>query len=308
MRSGQCEWDEQVLRTCMYLHDVEAMLRIRLSERIEPDFVAWFYEKSGLFTVKSAYHLAVKLEHDTGRSRRDEGSSACADGRRSLHKEIWKTNVPQKVRIFAWRLSQEGLATQENRKRRTLVENARCTICGWEDESGYHATIRCTKAWALRLELRKHWMLPEEAKFTHTGPDWLQILLTQQKADMKAKILLMLWRARHLRNDTVHGPGTGSTMGSTHFLVNYWETLANAQSSHQVQVTAKGKEVLSNKDYTEERGIGHVGVASMERPIWKPPAEGWATVNTDVSYCEQTGSGGTGIVIRDHGGRVLLTA
>jgi hypothetical protein len=87
--------------------------------------------------------------------------------------------VLQKVRIFAWRLSHEGLATQENRKRRTLVENARCSICGREEESGYHATIRCTKAWALHLDMRKYWAIPAEVKFTYTGPDWLQILLGQ---------------------------------------------------------------------------------------------------------------------------------
>jgi hypothetical protein len=146
MRPNHREWDEEVLRTCMHQHDIEAVLRIRLSERTEHDFVAWYYEKSGLFTVKRAYQLAVKSDPQKGRPGMDEGSSSHADGGRSLYMEIWSANIPQKVRIFAWRLSQEGLVTQENRKRRTFVKNATCAICGQEDESGYHATIRCTKA------------------------------------------------------------------------------------------------------------------------------------------------------------------
>jgi hypothetical protein len=119
----------------------------------------------------------------------------------------------------------EGLATQENRKRRTLVRNATCAICGQEDESGYHARVRCTKARVLRLELGKHWSIPLEAKFVYTGPDWLLILLSQHNADVKAKILLMLWRAWHLRNDMVHGQGSGSIVGSALFLGNFAKCL-----------------------------------------------------------------------------------
>jgi hypothetical protein len=32
--------------------------------------------------------------------------------------DIWKAKVPEKVHIFAWRLVQEGLATQVNRRAR----------------------------------------------------------------------------------------------------------------------------------------------------------------------------------------------
>jgi hypothetical protein len=81
------------------------------------------------------------------------------------------------------------------------------------------------------MELRKHWVLPEESKFRYTGPDWLLILLSQLNVGLKAKILLMLWRAWYLRNEVVHGQGTGSITGAVHFLVNYWEALLNAHPS-----------------------------------------------------------------------------
>jgi hypothetical protein len=244
MKPNQRQWDEQVLRSCLYPHDVEAVLRIRLSDRLQQDYTAWFYEKSGLFTVRSAYHLAVMNKLGADRPRKDEGSSTSADGRRNLYNEIWSAHVPQKVRIFAWRLAQDGLATQENRRRRTLVQSATCTICGREDESGYHATLWCTKARALRLELRKHWALPEEARLSSTGPDWLLILLNQLKEGPKARFLLVLWCAWHLRNDMVHGQGTGSILGSVQFLVNYWDTWRNAHSCNPVPASTKGKEKM----------------------------------------------------------------
>jgi hypothetical protein len=38
------------------------------------------------------------------------------DGARPLYNEIWSAKVPPKVRIFAWKLSHEGLATDSNWK------------------------------------------------------------------------------------------------------------------------------------------------------------------------------------------------
>jgi hypothetical protein len=72
-----------------------------------------------------------------------------------------------------------------------------------EDETGYHATVTCTKAVALSHEMRQHWTLPEEARFKYTGPDWLLHLLRL----VKARTLLLLWRVWHHRNDMVHGKG-----------------------------------------------------------------------------------------------------
>jgi hypothetical protein len=66
------EWDEGMLRSCLYPHDVEAVLKIRPMQWREEDLIAWFYEKSGIFTVKSAYWLALNSDH----IRRHEGGSS----------------------------------------------------------------------------------------------------------------------------------------------------------------------------------------------------------------------------------------
>jgi hypothetical protein len=122
----------------MYAHDADEVLKVGLSDRGEDDCLEWHYERSGLFSVRSAYKLALEVEQE---GRRQVGSSSVLDGSRSLYKELWATKVPPKVCIFAWKLSQEGLATQCNRKKRTLTTEATCQICGREEESGYHAVI-----------------------------------------------------------------------------------------------------------------------------------------------------------------------
>jgi hypothetical protein len=57
MRQGHGEWDIQLIQSCLYPHDAEEVQKIRLSERISEDHIVWHYERSGIFTVKSAYRL-----------------------------------------------------------------------------------------------------------------------------------------------------------------------------------------------------------------------------------------------------------
>jgi hypothetical protein len=60
-----------------------------------------------MLSVRSAYRIAVQHDQEfTDQS----GSSAMSDGTRPLL-SIWSAQVPTKIRIFAWRLSREGLAT-----------------------------------------------------------------------------------------------------------------------------------------------------------------------------------------------------
>jgi hypothetical protein len=170
MIPGRREWDEQLLRTILYPHDVHVVLKVRLLERVTEDFVSWYYEKSGIFSVRSAYHLAVQLDRA---NQNMAGCSSRPEGNKPIYNDIWKATVPPKVRVFAWRLSQDSLATQTNRKTKTLEKDAICQLCGMEEESSYHAVVRCMKAVALQHEICKHWSLPGELQFRYSGPDWL---------------------------------------------------------------------------------------------------------------------------------------
>ena len=58
MRDGEKQWDEHRVQHLLHTEDVVAVLRIRIPQREMEDFPAWHLEKSGLFSVKSAYKLA----------------------------------------------------------------------------------------------------------------------------------------------------------------------------------------------------------------------------------------------------------
>ena len=108
---------------------MEAIERIRIPWRESDDVVAWHPEKSGCFSVRSAYRLGVDLrDAEEGRG----SSSSCPDGRRPVWKKFWKLPIPHKVRIFAWKVIQGGLATKKNKRSIHIIRDAACDICGME--------------------------------------------------------------------------------------------------------------------------------------------------------------------------------
>jgi hypothetical protein len=95
--------------------------------------------------------LALRNEHDTWWS---QGCSSRPDGARPLLKEVWAATVPQKFRIFAWKLTQEGLTTTRRQEEPTIGKDWDVHHMWKEDETRYHAVVNCPKAKALRWELR----------------------------------------------------------------------------------------------------------------------------------------------------------
>ena len=113
----------------------------------------------------------------------------------------------------------------------------------------------CTKAKALRNEMRKLWNLPPENWFNFTGPDWLLLLLANNTKDMTGLLLLTLWSAWHLRCDIVHGKGDNTIASSVNFLKKYSQELILACEFVE---NAKGKQPVltsaANLNFECDRG------------------------------------------------------
>ncbi|KAL0366793.1 UNVERIFIED_CONTAM: hypothetical protein Sradi_3569400 [Sesamum radiatum] len=99
--------DREVFR----LEDVEAILRIT-SVAGEQDQLRWHYEKSGKYSVKSAYLLLSKAPFVS------TGSMSLTSDNWNF---IWPATVPPKVRLFAWRACRNSLPTSANLARRASL-------------------------------------------------------------------------------------------------------------------------------------------------------------------------------------------
>lgn len=52
-------WNTTLLHQYFHQADIEEIVKIKRSQRLETDFVAWFPDKKGHFSVKSAYSLGL---------------------------------------------------------------------------------------------------------------------------------------------------------------------------------------------------------------------------------------------------------
>jgi hypothetical protein len=73
------------------------------------------------------------------------------------------------------------------------------------------------------------------------APDWLPLLLSSLNAETKVRVLLLVWRAWHMRNNVMHGGDTATIMGSAPFLKSYSVSLNIASQCKQTGQDTKGK-------------------------------------------------------------------
>lgn len=110
------DWDLGRLQDNFHEVDVDAITKIKLPQRSSDDFLAWHMEKTGRYTVRNAYNLALKLVHEQD----VQASSTAPDGERKLWKLVGSGRVPPKVNIFAWKLARDILPTRHAKFRRHL--------------------------------------------------------------------------------------------------------------------------------------------------------------------------------------------
>jgi hypothetical protein len=200
------------------------------------NYVAWNFEKPGIFSVRSAYRLAMWREHGEGEIG---GSSTSSDGRQ-VWKTLWSAHVPEKVKVFAWKVDNNGIPTEANKCYRHLVQQDTCEMCGIGREDCFRACIQCPHAVALRQAMRAHWLLPAENDLVHSGPDWMLLILNQYSAEVIANFLMLLWRVWSVRNSTLKAEQKISIEGSVIFLTRYMDSLLLARQSNG-QPDSKGK-------------------------------------------------------------------
>ena len=91
--------------------------------------------------MKSAYYIALSVVET-----KDEGECSDGDSRVSLWKKIWHLNIPEKIKIFAWRACVNGLPTKVNLQTRGINVGVLCPGCDGVLETISHALIDCRVA------------------------------------------------------------------------------------------------------------------------------------------------------------------
>ncbi|GMY26919.1 putative ribonuclease h protein [Fagus crenata] len=111
------------------------------------DSISWKATSTGVFTVKSAYQLAILTKNVSV-----SGSSSTMKQYHKFWKVLWKIKVPNKIKIHLWRACMNALPTGLALHRRRVINDPLCPVCGVEVETPTHALWTCSYAgsvWAL---------------------------------------------------------------------------------------------------------------------------------------------------------------
>nr|XP_040258044.1 uncharacterized protein LOC120975507 [Aegilops tauschii subsp. strangulata] len=232
-------------------------------------------------------------------------SSRAPNGHRAIWKIIWGCPAPPKVRVFAWRLVSNSLATWANKFSRHIELTDVCPICGVEQEDGFHTMCRCPLAKNLWHAMARDWPLPKIEEIRNTGPEWLFSLLEPLSDMIRMVVLMTMWRAWHVRNELTHGKEAPRTEASRCFLHGYISSLVCIQQ-HPHGSLEKGKMVL-HLPATKSEGVFPTKQQEREELSWARLPAGWAKLNTDGSFVMETGEAGGGMVLWDDTGAIIYT-
>ncbi|XP_075651545.1 uncharacterized protein LOC142622019 [Castanea sativa] len=193
-------WNLNKLNRIFLPFEADEIASIPLSIRLPDDKQVWAATSTGLFSVRSAYHLALNIEED-------EGAGSTSDGGhlRSFWKQLWSCQIPHKIRHFAWRAARDILPTKANLVARKILEDSNCEECGLCAESFYHLFWECSKArdtWAHSPFLSPLSAVPFSSFFDFL---WYIIMESGWSVEDVGLAITIAWALWSNRNEMFHG-------------------------------------------------------------------------------------------------------
>nr|XP_023917061.1 uncharacterized protein LOC112028598 [Quercus suber] len=210
INKGTGEWNIDKLNSWFLPDDKDTIMGILLSSSNANDRLVWAKNRSGKFTIKSAYALA--LEEKTQNTM-----AGCSNesARRKIWKTIWQMRIPQKIKHFAWRAGRDILATKANLAKQRITPNGLCDLCGNYEETVYHLLWGCDHA-------REVWKNSKFAlPFEHSRPGQMEKFIS---------VCWSIWKDINVLRTSGNGKaGSMILRSATHLVEEFW--LANEEKT-----------------------------------------------------------------------------
>ncbi|KAL3825323.1 hypothetical protein ACJIZ3_021352 [Penstemon smallii] len=266
------QWDVDKVTSLFNEEDSACILSIPLGNGRHDDRRLWHYNRNGLFSVRSAYHLAVKIARESDHT----GAASSSAGNSNDWKWLWALSIPSKIKIFLWRACKNLLPTRAVLTKRKITNICSCVICDGEVEDVLHCFFLCHLA-------RQVWALSGiSCSVYHSNVsnfrDWLEEI--KGKTDSKTFELctIICWSIWHARNKWL------------------FEGIQNAAPSI----------VIFARNYQTTLWSNFATVLRPQRQVtnmsWKAPLAGFVKINFDAAVNSRVGRCGLGVVARsEHG-------
>ncbi|KAL0454351.1 UNVERIFIED_CONTAM: hypothetical protein Slati_0774300 [Sesamum latifolium] len=172
-----------------FLEDRDLILQIPLSQVCTPDLLVWHYSSNGLYSVHSAYHLALSLVIPAGASEQPGGGGLdvlCGKRKFLTRRGVLMASYP------------DLLPTASNLHKRMPFESGCCPFCGTEDEIPIHTLLRCSFA-------RQVWALSgirwsDIDSLVPTVEEWFKLLVLKLSPPLFNLVAMFCWTIWWSRN------------------------------------------------------------------------------------------------------------
>lgn len=251
------QWRLQRLYTELPIEDKEQLILIEPTPKAQCDAWTWKENSTGCYTVRDAYGWL------NARGRVVAGNTGWS--------WIWKLKVPEKIRLFVWRVLQGAVQTNEKRFSCHLTDSPTCTRCSAQVEDRLHCLRDCPHSRELWLKLGAHsWP-------GFNGTDVVAWMTRMARGGHISKFLAGVWGVWRWRNNMCmeESPWT---------IHEAWRRLC-----------VEHDEINLCMEQGDER-------EGLLLPRWNPPACGEVKLNIDGSFRDLEGVMGCGGILRDHHG------
>uniref|UniRef100_A0A7N2LTU8 Reverse transcriptase zinc-binding domain-containing protein n=2 Tax=Quercus lobata TaxID=97700 RepID=A0A7N2LTU8_QUELO len=193
-------WNVDLLIRIFLPFEAENICGLPLSNRFPDDKLIWAETSNGVFSIRSAYKVVMELDKDANNASVSDGANM-----RMFWRKLWKMQVPQKIRHFAWRAACDILPTKANlRLRHVLMDNV-CEECGATAETFIHLLWECQRARETWASFKNFRILVPTHFRSFMDFLWFVLMEADWSSEDSAMAVSLVWTLRTHRNEVRHG-------------------------------------------------------------------------------------------------------
>uniref|UniRef100_A0A803NG12 Uncharacterized protein n=1 Tax=Cannabis sativa TaxID=3483 RepID=A0A803NG12_CANSA len=264
-------WNDSLVRDMFNVRDSTLILSIPLSFYATNNHWAWIGEKTGHFSVKSAYKLL-----------QTQKSNRLRDNNFGFWRKLWHLKIPPKVKNFMWRAVSDVLPTCLQLVSKGASVSPMCLVCHHTAETATHILLNCPFA----LACRQNADLVPYANFVGTIEHFLHLVFTGFNDDISCCVVMLCWSLWKARNTLVWDKKASSppqVVSSAWTILDHWLKAQDKMS------------LLSPSMLDVGNNFEH----------WTKPVDNTIKINVDGATFENVNAYGYSIVARDSEGNVI---
>lgn len=182
------KWQVEKIRRILPQYE-DDILRIKTSSTLARDKLLWLPEKSGLYSTKTGYGLAIIADKPVTE----------ANNPVNWLKHVWNVKTAPKIKDFLWRVMKHAIPVSSNLERRGVLR-FNCKTCG-EHEDDLHVFLKCPLAedvWCnMPITVRPLCSVSSVAEMFKQGDTFLPLPSVGLNAPSWPWVVWNLWKARN---------------------------------------------------------------------------------------------------------------